>query len=39
MKNSDHIRDETISDFGNQWSRYSDIEGWYGSQELFMDIP
>jgi len=29
---------QTINDFGEQWSRYRDSEGFYGSQELFSDI-
>jgi hypothetical protein len=28
----------TIKDFGEQWLRYSDSEGYYGSLELFSDI-
>lgn len=38
MNDSDNLRDETISDFGDQWARYTDSEGWYGSIELFKDI-
>jgi SAM-dependent methyltransferase len=34
MKN----RDKTIKDFGDQWLRYRDNEGYYGSLELFSDI-
>lgn len=30
-------RDRTIKDFGKQWLRYSDNEGYYGSLELFSD--
>ncbi len=30
--------DDTIKDFGEQWLRYSDNEGYYGSLELFSDI-
>jgi SAM-dependent methyltransferase len=30
--------DKTIKDFGEQWLRYSDNEGYYGSLELFSDI-
>jgi SAM-dependent methyltransferase len=30
--------DHTIRDFGEQWLRYSDNEGYYGSPELFSDI-
>ena len=29
---------ETIKDFGEQWLRYRDNEGFYGSLELFSDI-
>jgi SAM-dependent methyltransferase len=28
----------TIQDFGEQWTRYGDNEGFYGSTELFADI-
>ena len=31
-------KDRTIKDFGNQWLRYSDNEGYYGSLELFSDM-
>ena len=31
-------KDQTIKDFGDQWCRYSDNEGYYGSLELFSDI-
>lgn len=34
----DQVRDKTIADFGEQWIRYRDNEGFYGSQELFADI-
>jgi len=30
--------DQTIKDFGDQWLRYTDNEGYYGSIELFSDI-
>jgi SAM-dependent methyltransferase len=30
--------DKTINDFGKQWLKYSDNEGYYGSLELFSDI-
>jgi predicted RNA methylase len=33
----DHY-DQTIKDFGEQWLKYSDNEGYYGSLELFSDI-
>ena len=29
---------QTIKDFGNQWLRYRDNEGFYGSLELLADI-
>lgn len=32
------LDDKTIQDFDDQWTRYSDNEGWYGSLELFQDI-
>lgn len=31
-------QNQTIRDFGEQWLRYSDNEGYYGSPELFADI-
>jgi SAM-dependent methyltransferase len=31
-------KDRTIKDFGEQWLRYSDNKGYYGSLELFSDI-
>jgi SAM-dependent methyltransferase len=31
-------RDRTIEDFGEQWLKYSDNRGYYGSIELFSDI-
>ncbi len=31
-------RDRTIRDFGDQWLRYRDNEGYYGSLDLFSDI-
>ena len=30
--------DQTIRDFGSQWLKYRDNEGYYGSLELFEDI-
>jgi SAM-dependent methyltransferase len=32
------IDQRTIDDFDEQWTRYSDNEGWYGSLELFQDM-
>jgi len=29
---------KTIDDFDEQWTHYSDNEGWYGSLELFQDM-
>jgi len=36
MQQGDH--NQTIKDFGEQWVRYRDNEGYYGSLELFSDI-
>jgi len=33
-----NIKERTIKDFGDQWIRYHDNEGYYGSIELFSDI-
>lgn len=30
--------DRTVDDFGDQWSRYTDNSGYYGSQAMFSDI-
>ncbi len=35
---SANLRDRTIADFGEQWSRYTDNEGFYGSVELLADV-
>ena len=32
------MKDQTIKDFGEQWLRYTDNEGYYGSLELLSDI-
>ncbi len=32
------ISQKTIDDFDEQWTHYSDNEGWYGSLELFRDM-
>ena len=32
------INQKTIDDFDEQWTHYSDNEGWYGSLELFQDM-
>ena len=33
-----HLRDETIKDFGRQWTTYTDNKGYYGSSDLLADI-
>ncbi|MCR9219916.1 MAG: class I SAM-dependent methyltransferase [Alphaproteobacteria bacterium] len=35
---NDKLRTQTIEDFGDQWTRYQDNEGYYGSVELLRDI-
>jgi SAM-dependent methyltransferase len=35
---SQELQKQTISDFGDQWTRYTDNDGFYGSQEFFADI-
>lgn len=30
--------EQTIADFGDQWQRYTDNEGYYGSADLFADM-
>lgn len=37
-RDQDALRDATIADFGDQWTRYRDNEGYYGSAELLADI-
>src|SRR3954471_10330854 len=32
------IDQKTIADFGDQWTRYTDNSGYYGSPALFADI-
>jgi SAM-dependent methyltransferase len=34
----DEVRDQTIRDFGQQWTIYTDSNGYYGSVELLKDI-
>ena len=36
--NLSDMRDRTISDFGDQWTRYTDNEGFYGSVDLLADV-
>lgn len=38
LMNKLQLGTRTIKDFGNQWFRYPDNEGYYGSLELFSDI-
>jgi SAM-dependent methyltransferase len=35
---SDELRDQTIADFGHQWTTYTTNDGFYGSVELLEDI-
>lgn len=32
------IQERTVADFGEQWGRYTDNSGFYGSLELFQDV-
>jgi SAM-dependent methyltransferase len=32
------LPDRTVADFGDQWTRYTDNSGWYGSLDLFADV-
>jgi SAM-dependent methyltransferase len=32
------LKDRSIADFGEQWTRYRDNEGFYGSAEMFADM-
>jgi SAM-dependent methyltransferase len=36
--NTDQLRDVTIRDFGEQWTTYTDNDGWYGSTDMLRDI-
>jgi SAM-dependent methyltransferase len=36
-QSTDELQRKTIADFGEQWVRYSDNAGFYGSLELFKD--
>jgi SAM-dependent methyltransferase len=38
MRRTTASKNQTIQDFGEQWVRYRDNEGYYGSLELFSDI-
>jgi SAM-dependent methyltransferase len=35
---SEQLQSRTIADFGEQWTRYPDNDGFFGSAELFNDI-
>jgi SAM-dependent methyltransferase len=35
---SSRVADQTIADFGKQWTTFVDNEGYYGSAELFVDV-
>ena len=35
---NDDLTSQTIGDFGEQWTRYTDNPGYYGSTELLADI-
>ena len=32
------LQERTFTDFGDQWVRYTDNSGFYGSLELFRDV-
>lgn len=32
------LQERTLTDFGDQWTRYTDNSGFYGSLELFRDV-
>ncbi len=34
----ENLTEQTIQDFGQQWTAFRDNDGWYGSPELFADI-
>ncbi len=38
MTSVDTLRDQTVNDFGDQWSKYTENEGYYGSVEMLIDI-
>jgi SAM-dependent methyltransferase len=38
MPDLDSARQKTIDDFGDQWTRYQENDGYYASAELFNDI-
>ena len=38
MTDKKFLKEKTIMDFGEQWTRFTENEGYYGSIELFKDI-
>ena len=38
MDSADRLKRQTIEDFGDQWTRYRDNEGYYASADLLADI-
>src|SRR4051812_31114167 len=38
MKSTSNLSEKTIEDFGEQWTTFTDNEGYYGSTELFADV-
>ncbi|MFH2006376.1 MAG: class I SAM-dependent methyltransferase [bacterium] len=38
MSHTNAVDSQTIADFGDQWTRYTDNAGFYGSAELMKDI-
>ncbi|HZP88911.1 MAG TPA: class I SAM-dependent methyltransferase [Burkholderiales bacterium] len=38
METGEHLRQRTIRDFGEQWTRYRENDGYYGSAHLLADI-
>jgi SAM-dependent methyltransferase len=38
MPASTRLGERTVADFGEQWTRYTDNSGWYGSPALLQDV-
>jgi len=38
LNNQNKLKDQTIADFGHQWTTYTKNDGFYGSVELLADI-
>jgi|SRR6185503_11530603 SAM-dependent methyltransferase len=38
MRDADRLKEQTIRDFGDQWTRYRESDGYFGSAELLRDI-